>query len=92
MPPGCNPTRSRLPPYTPQASQLIVLRRGGISEAELARWLASSNDGGFSLMLHQTSSSSAHNASPLQPAAAAAAAAAVPAAPAAPAAPPHASR
>jgi len=69
-----------------EASRLIVLRRGGVSEAELGRWLASidasasGGAGGFTLHLHQTSSSAATNASPLlaaaPPAAAAAAAAA----------------
>ena len=52
-------------------SQLIVLRRGGVPEAELARWMLAHPEEGsvFSLHLHATSSSSAHNSSPLQAAA-----------------------
>lgn len=50
------------------ASRLIVLRRGGVPEAELARWMLAHPEEGsvFSLHLHATSSSSAHNSSPLQ--------------------------
>lgn len=53
------------------ASRLIVLRRGGVPEAELARWMLAHPEEGsvFSLHLHATSSSSAHNSSPLQAAA-----------------------